>query len=90
MAQRFAQALIRTSVNVSPEFHRLCREHRIKFSDAVRVGISILLAERGVKEYDNNLNIIRRIENLKNKLEEVSQKYYELKDNTENAKNSTT
>lgn len=89
MAQRFAQPWVRTSVNLSPEFHKLCREHRIKFSDAIRVGISITLAERGVKEYDNNLNIMRRITKLKNKLEEVSQKYHELKENTTSTKNSS-
>jgi len=80
MAQRFAQPFIRTSVNVSPEFHRLCRDHRIKFSEALRTGISILLAEKGVAEYDNNLNVVRRLTNLRLEVEKISQKYYDLRD----------
>ena len=74
MAQRFANAWIRTSVNVSPEFHNLCRINRIKFSEALRVGISIILAERGVREYDNNLNIVRLVTKYKKKAAEYAQR----------------
>lgn len=79
MAQRFAQALIRTSVNVSPEFHNLCREHRIKFSEAMRTGISLILAERGLKDYDNKLNLMRRIKSVTTLLEEKSEELEKLK-----------
>jgi len=61
MAQGFAKQWIRTSVNVSPEFYKLTRQHLIKFSEALRIGISIMLAEKGVIPYDNQLNIVRRI-----------------------------
>lgn len=69
-----------TTVKVSPEFHSLCKMHNIKFSEATRVGISVLLAEAGVQEYDNNLTLVRRMEQMRIKLEEMSQKYYELLD----------
>ena len=78
MAQRFAQPWIRTSVNVSPELHELCRKHRIKFSDAMRTGISILLAEGGVREYDNKLNVVRRCNELKIKVAESLQKIADI------------
>ncbi len=69
-----------TSVLVSHQFYSLCQQHHIKFTEALRVGISVMLAERGITDYDNRLNILRRIELLTNKLSEVSQKYYDLKD----------
>ena len=69
---------IQTSVIVSLDFYKLCREHRIKFSEAMRVGISILLAERGVRDYDNNLNIVRRVNELKLKALEYAKKASEL------------
>ena len=78
MAQRFAQPLIRTSVNISPEFYKQCKEHKIKFSEALRVGISIILAEKGVNEYDNNLNVVRRCNELKIQAATALQKLAEL------------
>ena len=74
MAQRFAKPWVRTSVKISPEFYELCQKHRIKFSEAIRVGISILLAERGEREYDNSLNIVRRVSELKIKAAEYALK----------------
>ena len=89
MAQRFATASIKTSVNISPEFHKLCREHRIRFSEAMKVGISILLAERGLVEYDNKLNIVRRVEELKKKAGEYAQKASDLENgNKRNSSNT--
>ncbi len=86
MAQRFANPWIRTSVNVSPQFYNLCKVNRIKFSEALKVGISILLADRGVMEYDNKLNIVRRVNELKQKAAEYAQKAADLEDE-KNSKN---
>jgi len=72
MAQRFAKSWVRSCVNISPEFYRLCKEHRIKFSEALRVGISLMLAEKGVSEYDNRLNITRKLAKMTLKIEELS------------------
>jgi len=79
MAQRFAKPLIRTSVNISPEFYKLCKDNRIKFSEAMRVGISIILSEMGVTNYDNNLNIVRKMHMFQKIAEEASAKAEELK-----------
>jgi len=76
-----AQPWVRTSVNVSPEFHTLCKQHHIQFGEALRVGISLLLADKGVVEYSNNIQVVRKITSLREQLEEISQKYYELKEN---------
>ena len=75
-----AKPSIRTSVLISPEFYELCKKCHIRFSEAMRVGISIMLAERGVTEYDNKLNISKKILLLNKKLEETSQELIELKE----------
>jgi len=80
MAQRFAKPWMRTSVNVSPAFYDQCKKYHIRFSEAMRVGISLLLAERGVLEYDNTLNISRKITLLNKKLSETSQELFDLKE----------
>ena len=59
---------------VSPEFYNLCLEHDIRFNEALRVGISMALAEKNVKPYDNNLTISRRLTAAITHLEETSQK----------------
>ena len=40
--------LIQTSVLISEEFFHLCKTNEIKFSEAMRVGIALMLAERGI------------------------------------------
>jgi hypothetical protein len=69
---------IQTSVIVSCDFYELCKQHHIKFAEALRVGISIILAERGIKEYDNNLNIVRLAQSYKLKAAEYAQKAADL------------
>lgn len=71
---------IRTSVLISNEFYHLCKIHHIKFSEALRVGISLLLAEMNLKEYDNNLNISRRLLLLNRKFEETAKELAEVKE----------
>ena len=78
MDYKYAKANVMTSVRISPEFYELCKKHRIQFSEAIRVGISVILAERGVREYDNNLNIVRRCNELKIKAAQFAQKAADL------------
>jgi len=79
MAQNYARPWIRTSVQISPEFYKLCKQHFIRFSDAMRTGISILLAEKGIVEYDNKLNITRRVDELKQKAAQYAKEASDLK-----------
>jgi hypothetical protein len=62
----------RTSILISEEFYSLCKQYNIKFSEALRVGISIILAEKGVKQYDNKLNLYRKMNYFKDQLEKLS------------------
>jgi hypothetical protein len=82
MEYGIAQPMIRTSVLITPEFYSQCKSLHIKFSEAMRAGISIILAERGITAYDNNLNIYRKTEQIRLKLEEVSKELQTLKDKT--------
>lgn len=69
---------IQTSVLVSQEFFNLCKTNNIKFSEALRVGISILLADAGILEYDNNLNVMRKLNFFRKELEKTNLKIEEL------------
>lgn len=74
---------VQTSVIVSTEFYKLCKQYNIKFSEALRVGISLLLAEKDIIQYDNNLNISRKIQLLQNKLTATSTELEEVKQKLE-------
>ena len=63
------------SISVSPEMDKLQKEHKISKSEAYRVGLAILLAEAGVKEYDNRLNIVRRMHFFRQRAEDLTKKY---------------
>ena len=65
---------VRVSACVSDDFWNLANENHIGWSEALRVGISILLAERGVTDYDNNLNIVRNLKRTVERLNETATK----------------
>ena len=71
---------VQTSVLISQEFYKLCKEHQIKFSEAIRTGVAVMLAERGVREYDGNMNFMRKLTLVSSRLSETSQKYWKLID----------
>ena len=75
---KFSQAWMRTSVNISPEFYRACKKNGIRFSEALRVGISILLAEKGVIDYNNKLSVVRARDEFKRKAAYYAQKLADL------------
>ena len=69
-------------MTITPEMHELCRKHFIKISEATRRGIALMLAEKGVIDYDTNLNITRRMLELKVKAAEAMQELANLKNGT--------
>jgi hypothetical protein len=69
----------RTSILISDEFYHLCKINAIKFSEALRIGISLILAEKGVKEYDNKLNISRKVSLLSKELADLKQELDQVK-----------
>jgi hypothetical protein len=75
---------ILTSVKISQEFFNLAKEHKIVFAEAMRVGLSLMFAEIGIKEYDNKLNLYRKMTLLREKLEKTSKELYDLKEKAKN------
>jgi len=80
MGRPKGQGRITTSVTVSPEFFTLAKEHHIGFSEAIRVGLAVMFAEREIKEYDNKLNLYRKMVFFQKKTEELSEELLQLKE----------
>lgn len=77
---------ITISTTISQEFHRLAKEHNIKWSEAMRVGLSIIFADLGIKDYDTSLNIYRKMRFFQDKVEEYGNKIAELEEKQEKLK----
>ena len=76
---------ITTSVTISPTFFNLCKQHNIIFSEALRVGISLILAERGIADYDNSLNLSRQLKITEQKFAEINDELLKLKEKYESS-----
>lgn len=70
---------IQTSVLVSKEFYVLAKQYNIQFSDALRTGLSLMFADKGIADYDNNLNLYRRMRMFQQELEKVSKEFEDFK-----------
>ncbi len=70
---------IQISASISQEFWKVAKLNHIGWSEALRVGISMILAERGVGDYDNRLNIFRKMKKFQQLAEEYMAKHDDLK-----------
>jgi len=66
------------SISVSIELDAQAQEQKIGWSEAARVGMSVLLADKGVKQYDNDLNLYRKMRAYQQQLENTTAKLNEL------------
>jgi hypothetical protein len=71
MGRNKGEGRITTSVTISPTFWFLAKKHEISISEALRVGLSLLFAELGEAEYDNNLNLYRKMVLFKDEVERL-------------------
>jgi len=55
------------------------REHKIQWSEAMRVGIGVILAERGDDTYVSSLNVYRKINRLTEILEQTTKQLEDFK-----------
>lgn len=62
------------SVSVSLEFVELAKKHRISMSEAVRVGISVILAELGETRFLNKTNLGRNVMRMADRLQDMQDK----------------
>lgn len=69
-----------TTVQIPLELWNLMKKHGVRPVDAMRAGIPIKLAERGVEGFDNPLTYKRRVLNLTKILDETMQELNKLKD----------
>ena len=66
---------------ISPEFFNLAKKNNISFTEAIRVGLSVLFAEMEIPEtenYINNLSISRNIKKYQQEIIELNKKLAEL------------
>ena len=68
------------STTISSKFWELAKEHNIPWSEALRIGLSIVFAEKGVMPYDNKLNLYRKMNYFRQEAEKSTQKVNELTD----------
>jgi hypothetical protein len=80
---------ITTSVTISPEFFMLAKQHHLSFTEAIRIGLALMFAEKGVKDYDNKLNLYRKMQVFQAKTEELTKEIEELKQNAERNKTNS-
>ena len=70
---------ITTSITISPEFFYLAKKHNISFTDAARAGLAMKFADIGVQEYDNKMNLYRKMQGFQKKTEELTRELEEIK-----------
>ena len=83
MFNKTSPGMIQTTVLITPQFNELRKQHNITLSEAVRVGISMILAERGLMEYDNKFNLVRLCNHYKLSAAKYAQKAADLENGVE-------
>ena len=68
-------------ISVSREFEDLADKYRISWSEAARVGMAVMLGDLGVVDYDNKINLFRKMTLFKQQAEEALNKIAELEKN---------
>jgi hypothetical protein len=68
------------SISVSEEFNSLAQEHNLSWSEAARIGMAVMLGDRGIREYDNKLNLMRKMTAFRQTLEDTSLKLEEAEE----------
>lgn len=67
-------------ISVSSEFSKLAKENHLSWSEASRIGMSILLAEQGLAEYDNGMNLVRKMRIYQKQAEDALNKLNQLEE----------
>jgi len=82
MGRTKGEGRIVTSVTISPEFFQLAKKHQISFTEAMRIGLSTMFADRGEMQYDNSTNLFRKMRAYQLQAEEALQQLAELEAKT--------
>ena len=73
------------SISVSPEFDALRKQHGLSWSEASHIGMAILLSDKGVREYDNTLNLYRKMRRYQELAAQANQQLAELENKAREA-----
>jgi len=71
------------TISISREFDDLATANKLSWTEAARIGMSILLADIGLAEYDNNLNLFRKMRQYQLLAQESLQKLNDLEEKYE-------
>ena len=78
MRNKTSPGMIQTTCLISPHYNELRKKHGITLSEVIRVGMSMILAEKDIAEYDNQLNLHRKMILFKQMAEEANSKLDQL------------
>ena len=71
-----------TTISITGNMEVMAKEHKLSWSEAARRGMAMMLADLGVADYDNNLNLYRKMKHFQKIAEETSEQLEELKKKT--------
>lgn len=66
------------SISLSLDMLTYVEKYKISLSEAVRVGLAVMLSDLGESQFLNRVNIGRKIENMSKVIEELSTKLEEF------------
>ena len=68
------------STTITDELAEKARSHQIKWSEALRVGIGVILSDRGDDSYIGGINVYRKVNRLAELLQETQNKLSEFQE----------
>jgi len=69
------------SISISLDMLAHAEKYKISLSEAVRVGLAVILCDYGEEQFINKLNINRKIENMARIITDLSKKVEEYEKN---------
>ena len=68
------------STTVSDDFWSLAKENKVSWTEALAIGLSVKFGDLGISEYDNKLNLKRKMDFYKAEAEKALQHLAELEE----------
>lgn len=68
------------SISVSLEFAKLAEDNKLSWSTAAITGMAMMLGDLGLKEYDNQLNLFRKMQAFQKMAQDALQKLSEFEE----------
>jgi hypothetical protein len=75
---RKSRGSVTISTTISPELWIKCQEKSISWAEALRIGVTYILSKSGDEDYNNPLQMERKIESLASRLQDLMLEKQEL------------